>query len=84
MYMKVTSADFRAKMGFYMKAVKEGAEIVLTDRKRAVAKIVPIENERKPAIVWLQTGKAPSNIDVNAIRYHGPSTLSLLERERER
>ncbi len=90
MYMSKTSASqFKTKMGRYMKAVRAGEEVVITDRGEPVARLVPI----KPAL----EGSAPvsshprhptapplGSLKVRAIRKSGVDTLAILREERDR
>lgn len=39
--MKSTASDLKAHLGRYMKAVRRGEEITITDRDELVAKLVP-------------------------------------------
>jgi len=41
MSMKTSASQFKAKLGRYMKAVRSGREVVITDRDEPVARLVP-------------------------------------------
>ena len=45
--MDVGIRELRADLSRYVKRVRAGEEIVVTDRGKAVARLVPIEGERK-------------------------------------
>ncbi len=45
--MDVGIRELRADLSRWVKRVREGEEIVVTDRGRAVARLVPVEGERK-------------------------------------
>ncbi len=45
--MEVGIRELRADLSRWVKRVHEGDEIVVTDRGRAVARLVPVEGERR-------------------------------------
>ena len=45
--MEVGIRELRADLSRWLKRVREGDEIVVTDRGKAVARIVPVSGERK-------------------------------------
>jgi prevent-host-death family protein len=45
--MDVGIRELRADLSRYVKRVREGEEIVVTERGRAVARLVPLDGERK-------------------------------------
>jgi prevent-host-death family protein len=78
-------------MGTYMKAVRSGDEVVVTDRDQPVARLVPYrETEQAPGedleVVQAKDPAAPafSKLVIRPIRYRGPSTTALLEEDRRR
>ena len=89
-YMKVSAAQFKAKMGRYMKAVRQGEEVILTDRDEPVARLTPFRRERAARAAWpvdvpADPGAPPlGELTVAAIRYRGRSTLELLRDDRQR
>jgi prevent-host-death family protein len=45
--MEVGIRELRADLSGWVKRVREGDEVVVTDRGKAVARIVPLDGERK-------------------------------------
>jgi prevent-host-death family protein len=45
---RVSSREFKNRMGRYMKAVRKGQSLLLTDRGRPVAKLCPPDPESSP------------------------------------
>ena len=45
--MEVGIRELRADLSRFIKRVREGDEIVVTDRGKAVARIVPLDGQRK-------------------------------------
>jgi prevent-host-death family protein len=45
--MEVSIKELRADLSRFIKRVREGEEIVVTDRGKAVARIVPLDGQRK-------------------------------------
>jgi len=78
-------------MGTYMRAVRAGEEVVVTDRDQPVARLVPYQ-ETEPAqgedleVAHAKDPGAPpfTKVVVRPIRYRGPSTSALLEEDRKR
>ena len=88
---RTSSSKLKARMGTYMKAVRAGEEVVVTDRDQPVARLVPYrEAEQAPGedleVVQAKDPGAPalSKVVVRSIRYRGPSTTTLLEDDRRR
>lgn len=88
---RTSSSNLKAKMGQYMRAVRAGEEVVVTDRDQPVARLVPYRDADPPteeALLVAQPkdpGAPPfAKIAVRPIRYRGPSTTSLLEEDRNR
>ncbi len=44
--MEVGIRDLRADLSRWVKRIREGEEVVVTDRGKAVARLVPVEGER--------------------------------------
>ena len=86
--MKVSTSQFKAKMGKYMKAVRDGKEVVVTDRDEPVARLVPFERIKTPVCVVAEprdpAAPALGKLVIRAIRYMGPSTTNLLLEDRAR
>jgi len=91
MTLRVSSSHLKAKLGQYLKAVRAGKEIVVTDRDQPVARLLPCQ-ARQPAGDELPVSQprdpsAPAlgELEVKAIRYQGKrSTSSLLAEDRTR
>lgn len=45
---KVGSREFKNRMGRYMRAIRKGQSLLLTDRGKPIAKISPADEEAKP------------------------------------
>ncbi len=91
MKLRTSSSRLKAKLGQYMRAVRAGGEVVVTDRDEPVARLVPFAErpgaaEEEPAIAQPREPGAPplGEIEVKAIRYRGRSTTALLEEDRKR
>lgn len=88
---RTSSSQLKAKMGRYMRAVRAGEEVVVTDRDQPVAKLVPYRPvdrtapEELPIARPKDPGAPPfSRVTVEPIRYKGRSTTALLEEDRGR
>jgi prevent-host-death family protein len=46
--VKVGSREFKNRMGRYLRAVRQGKTLIVTDRGKAVAKISPPDAESEP------------------------------------
>jgi prevent-host-death family protein len=91
MYMTIrTSASrLKAKLGQYMRAVRSGKDVVITDRDEPVARLVPYREQLAPDEPLVERPRDPAapplgDIDVQPIRYRGKSTTSLLAEDRRR
>lgn len=78
-------------MGQYMRAVRAGEEVVVTDRDEPVARLVPYREADAGARGELPVAQAKdpgappfSKVDVRPIRYRGRPTSSLLAEDRKR
>jgi prevent-host-death family protein len=87
---RVSSSNLKAKLGRYMRAVRSGREIVVTDRDEPVARLVPFRADRAQ-VRRVSTSKARDpaapplgEVEVASIRYRGPSTTALLLEDRKR
>jgi prevent-host-death family protein len=70
---KTTASHFKAKLGHYMRIVRGGEEVVVTDRERPIARLIPYdEASRGPAIRVVQRpspGTPPlGEVQVRAVR----------------
>ena len=86
-YAKI--AKFRAKLGKYVKAVRQGGEVVIQDRDTPIARLVPYEarDRAEEYLVWRH--KDPSaprlgDIKVRGIPYRGTDSTAMLREDRNR
>jgi prevent-host-death family protein len=91
MTLRTSSSHLKAKLGQYMRAVRAGKEVVVTDRDQPVARLVPyLERQRgraeEPEVSQPRDPAAPplGQVEVVPIRYRGRSTTSLLAEDRGR
>ncbi len=91
MTLRASASRLKAKMGQYMRAVRAGKEVVITDRDQPVARLLPYrrpardEAERLPVASPREPGSPPlGQVEVAAIEYRGPSTTSVLLEDRSR
>jgi prevent-host-death family protein len=90
MTVRTSSSRLKAKLGQYLRAVRAGQEIVVTDRDRPVARLLPFDETgatpRGPEIAFPRDPAAPllGDLQVRSIRYRGPSTTALLTADRKR
>lgn len=88
--LKVTATQLKVRLGKYMKAVREGKTVVVTDRERPVARLVPFSIEDTAGTtleVWQPRDPvAPplGALRVASLRYSGKSTTTLLAEDRRR
>jgi prevent-host-death family protein len=75
--MKTTAiSDLKAHLSEYLDQVKAGTEVMITDRGKPVAKIVPVSGRNRPrqalsrmekkGLMKLGTGKLPKNFWTSA------------------
>jgi len=91
MTMRTSSSRLKAKLGQYMRAVRSGKEVVVTDRDEPVARLVPYRagvagTPDEPLLERARDPAAPSlgDVKVRPIRYRGKSSTSLLVQDRRR
>ena len=91
MSMRASSSRLKAKLGQYMRAVRSGKEVVVTDRGQPVARLVPYRERapgplEEPEVAQPRDPASPplGQVEVRAIRYRGRSTASLLAEDRGR
>jgi len=89
--LKTTATGFKAKLGKYMRAVREGKEVIVTDRNSPVARLVPFAGQPQApeSGVVIVRGRDPSApalgaLQIRAIAYRGPSTTATLREDRQR
>lgn len=84
-----TTSKFKAEMGQYMRAVREGKEVVITDRDEPIARVVRFEVAEQEvgvpiAIPRDPTAPALGDLVAHPIEWHGRATLELLAEDRKR
>ncbi len=91
MTLRASSSQLKAKMGQYMRAVRAGKEIVITDRDQPIARLLPYRERaqrepERPAVAAPRDPASPplGQVEVAAIAYRGPSTTSVLAEDRAR
>jgi prevent-host-death family protein len=88
--IRTSSSQLKAKLGRFMRAVRSGHEIIVTDRDEPVARLVPYRaGESVPPAVrssQLRDPTAPplGELEVEPIRYRGQDTTALLRADRSR
>ncbi len=88
--MKTSASNLKAKMGRYMRAVRQGKEVVVTDRNEPVARLVPYRREggknRSLVVAMARDPAAPplGQVEVEGIEYAGTDTTAMLVEERRR
>lgn len=85
----VPSSKLKAKMGIYLRAVRAGKELVITDRDVPIARVVPHEAggaREERLVVQPRDPDAPplGKVQVRGIRYKGPNSTELLKQDRRR
>jgi prevent-host-death family protein len=88
--IKIAASLFKARLGKYMRAVREGKAVVITDRDQPVARLVPYA-EGEPLAETIQVAQerdpvspALGELVLESIRYRGASTTALLGADRTR
>lgn len=77
-------------MGRFMKAVRAGKEVVITDRDQPIARLVPIQGPAEGAVADpiekpADPGAPPlGELELRAIRYRGRPSAELLAEDRAR
>lgn len=60
---KVMIAELKAKLSANLRRVQMGEEIIVMDRQRPIAKLVPILEKRKPKLVIIKATRPLSDVD---------------------
>lgn len=86
---KVSSSNLKAKMGKYIRAVRSGKRVVVTDRDVPVALLIPFTDESSESAPFVYrahdiTAGPLGDVEVKAIEYHGTDTTALLIADRQR
>lgn len=86
--MKTSATKFKAKLGQYMRAVRQGKEVIVTDRDEPVARLVPFLEQQRDVELEIQphdpTAPALGAVGVRGVRYDGPRTTEILRADRDR
>lgn len=87
--IKATASQLKAKMGRYMKAVREGKEVVVTDRDTPVARLVPMLGAVEPAGPRASAPRDPAapplgEVTVRGVRRRGTDSVAALLDDRAR
>jgi len=86
--MRVSTSQFREKMGRYMKAVRNGKEVIVTDRDQPVARLIPFRREKTTALEVNRprdpTAPPLGSIKVRGIDHQGRRTMEMLLEDRKR
>jgi len=89
---KVTASQFKAELGKYMRTVRAGGSVLVTDRGIPVV-LEPVDSRKKTASSHSESERfimsdpsAPAFGDVvlKGIKYRGPDSLKLLLIDRQR
>ena len=85
---KVSATELKAKLGTYMRAVRAGKEVIVTDRALPVARLIPFVAEREEVLPVYQD-RDPSapplgELEVQGIEYSGTDTTVELVADRNR
>jgi prevent-host-death family protein len=87
MAMKTNTSQFKAKLGVFMRKVREGGEVIITDRDRPVARLVPFEASAPVGLQMIrpEPGTTPfGKIKIKGIPYCGTDSTAMLREERDR
>lgn len=83
--IRVKIAELRDRLSQHLRAVEKGAEVVVTDRNRPIARIVPIGPEKKSAMISPTRSFATlRRRRYEPARWEVDSTSLLMEERRER
>ena len=86
--IRTTASRLKAKLGTYMKAVRAGKEVVVTDRSEPVARLIPFGRaEREPPRAAVSQARDPSapplgEVQILGIHYRGRNTMDILLEDR--
>ena len=89
MVMMVSVSRFKANLGRFMRAVRGGGQVVITDRGEPVGKLVPVGPRGQAPFLEIAKPKdrsAPAlgALKVRAIRVSGIDSVALLREDRSR
>lgn len=86
--IRVSSSQLKAKLGKYMQAIREGKQVVVTDRQEPIARLVPYRKQRQQAL-RVSAPRDPAApplgaVKVRSIRRRDIDTTALLRQDRDR
>ena len=87
--LRTSASRFKAKLGQFMRAVRAGKEVVVTDREQPVARLIPYERPAAAEGVPIAVSRDPTapplgRLEVKGIKYRGRSTAVMLQGDRRR
>jgi prevent-host-death family protein len=86
--LKTSASRFKTNLGKFMRAVRAGQEVVVTDRDEPVARLVPFRAQAaNKGLVISRQAEGNTRFDrvkLASIRYRGTSTTQLLRDDRDR
>lgn len=68
--LTTTATNLKAKLGFYMKAVRAGKKVIITDRGLPTAQLCPVGAQKEPPLPVFQ-GKQPSSPPLGKVAVRG-------------
>jgi prevent-host-death family protein len=85
--MQAKTSALRAKLSRYLRAVRNGEQVLVKDRDTPIARLVPYSEARAEDAAWLWRAKDPAapalgEAVIRGIRYAGTDSLALLEQDR--
>lgn len=87
--IETSTSGLKAKLGQFMKAVRQGREVVIKDRDRPVARLVPFDKgggARDPLVSQPRDPAAPRlrDLEIKRVKYRGSNSTSLLRDDRDK
>ena len=87
--VRVNTSQFKAQMGKYLQAVRQGQELVVMDRLTHVARVLPMSNPVPPPERLVCVAKDPAapalgKLHIKPIRPRATNSTEVLRADRER
>lgn len=87
--IKTSASRFKAKLGQYMREVRAGREVLVTDRDQPVAKLVPVQAPPRMEGLPVWKPRAPGapplgKVAVRGLAGRAVDSLAFLREDRER
>lgn len=87
--IKTSASKFKANLGKFMRQVRAGKEVLVTDRDQPVAKLVPITPSAPRPSLPVARPRDPAapplgEVEVRGLRHRGTDTTAWLREDRER